>query len=234
MEVFTHPELGDITINKSLKATRLSITVKPTGVTVTIPKSLSKTEALAFVDSKRDWIKGAIERNKKRAKQPQIIIPPFATRMHKLTVIPQKESRYDIKIKSGDIVVSYPEYMTSESESVQKIIKKAISEAYRIEAKQLLPQRVDTLAKTYKFKYRAVSFRNSVSRWGSCSGDNSISLSIHLMTLPNHLIDYVILHELCHTIEKNHGPKFHKLLNEVTGGKHLLMRSELKKFTTNW
>ena len=82
--------------------------------------------------------------------------------------------------------------------------------------KELLPTRIAELAQIHGFKYAKVSIRNSKTRWGSCSFNNNINLSLHLMMLPNHLIDYVILHELAHTKEKNHGIHFWKLLDEVS------------------
>ena len=58
--------------------------------------------------------------------------------------------------------------------------------------------------------------------------------TMSLMKLPDELIDYVIIHELCHTIHKNHGPKFHKLLDCLTGGHHLELRRRLKTYSTRW
>jgi predicted metal-dependent hydrolase len=52
------------------------------------------------------------------------------------------------------------------------------------------------------------------------------------MRLPAHLIDYVVLHELCHTKEKNHGPGFWLLLDKVTDGNARSLAAEMKKFRT--
>ena len=60
-------------------------------------------------------------------------------------------------------------------------------------------------------KYAKLTIRASRTKWGSCSGRNTISLSLFLMTLPEHLRDYVIVHELCHTVHHNHSPRFHAL-----------------------
>ncbi|MGB1009449.1 MAG: M48 family metallopeptidase, partial [Thiolinea sp.] len=52
-------------------------------------------------------------------------------------------------------------------------------------------------------------------RWGSCSTDNVLTLNTHLVKAPRDCIDYVILHELCHLRERNHGTAFYRLLKLV-------------------
>ncbi len=233
-ETYVHPELGELTLRRSARAVRLSITVRPTAVIVTLPHGVSVGDALAFVESKSDWIVKAVARSRKRAPVQAVIVPPFSTRLHTLVLRTHGEARYDIRIRGGEVVVTYPDWMKPGADGVQKMVRKGLEEAYRIEARRLLPGRVEALAEEHGFRYRGLTFRNSVSRWGSCSATDGISLSIHLMTLPDRLVDYIILHELCHTVEKNHGTRFHKLLDRVTGGQHPVLRKELKKYTTRW
>ena len=78
---------------------------------------------------------------------------------------------------------------------------------------------------------RGVSIRASRTKWGSCSGCNHISLSLFLMTLPEHLRDYVIIHELCHTVHHNHSPRFHALVDRLVGGCEKALNKELRAFT---
>lgn len=233
-ETYVHPVAGELIVNRSPRARRLSIVVRPDGVTVTMPPRFPWQEALAFIDSREQWIVSARRRAAKRIKPPAVILPPFTTKMHTLELKPRGQEKFTLTIRSGVASLAYPEALDPRSEQVQKALRELITECYRIEARKILPGRVAILARDHGFRYEGLSFRNAVTRWGSCSGRNTISLSIHLMTLPDHLIDYIILHELCHTIHKNHGTKFHLLLDKVTSGLHLQLNGELKNYTTRW
>ena len=78
----------------------------------------------------------------------------------------------------------------------------------RKKAKEFLPKRLEAIAQQFGYKYNKVALKFMKSRWGSCSFKNNINLNISLVTLENELIDYVLLHELVHTVEKNHGEAF--------------------------
>ena len=112
---------------------------------------------------------------------------------------------------------------------MQLAIRQAIELAWRKEAKKLLPGRVKELAAAHNFEYKNVAIKNSKTRWGSCSFDNKINLSLHLMRLPDHLVDYVILHELVHTKVKTHSKDFWQLLDIVSGDARKLDR-EVKAY----
>ncbi len=101
----------------------------------------------------------------------------------------------------------------------------------RKRALEYLPGRVALLAGRHGFSFRRVSVRRSRTRWGSCSSVNNLNLSIFLMTLPKHLSDYVILHELVHTVHKNHSSEFWQLLDRHTGGKARALAAEIRNYT---
>ena len=71
-------------------------------------------------------------------------------------------------------------------------------------ARKMLIDRLIKISKKTGLSFNKVSIRNQKTRWGSCSFANNISLNIKLINLPEKLIDYVIYHELVHTVEKNH------------------------------
>lgn len=85
------------------------------------------------------------------------------------------------------------------------------------EAANVIISRVAELAKMHGFRYNRVTIRNQKTRWGSCSAKNNLNLNIKLFTLPQELVDYVILHELVHTRIKNHSPQFWRELDKYVG-----------------
>jgi predicted metal-dependent hydrolase len=123
-------------------------------------------------------------------------------------------------------------YEESEAGFLDPLKAAASGAELRQRALEYLPRRTLFLAETHGFSFRRISVRKSRTRWGSCSSVNNINLSMYLMHLPSHLIDYVILHELVHTIHKNHSPAFWSLLDEHTGNSKALAR-EIKKFRIN-
>lgn len=103
-------------------------------------------------------------------------------------------------------------------------------ERLRLLAKTYLPRRVAELAYLHGFSYQGVKIQSSRTRWGSCSARCSINLSLFVMKLPEHLQDYVILHELCHTVHHDHSPHFWALMDKVTDGKAQEWNKEIKNY----
>ena len=114
-------------------------------------------------------------------------------------------------------------------DKIQTLLREMLSAALRHEAKRLLPERVKYWADKYGFTYSQVKITNSRTHWGSCSMKKGLCLSLNLMLLPWHLIDYVLLHELCHTVEMNHSQQFWELMDKVTQGKSKQLREEIKQ-----
>lgn len=99
----------------------------------------------------------------------------------------------------------------------------------KTKAQTILINRLNWLASKHGFSYNRVFIRNQETRWGSCSSKNNISLNVKLVKLPEELIDYVILHELTHTIVKNHSKAFWVEMDKIVGnGKQ--MSSRLRKY----
>lgn len=224
----TYPHIGTVTYTYRTGSKRITLRVKKdSSIHVTIPYLVRFSFAEDFVLSKTDWIRKKIQENAERIKP----ITEFRSKYH-LVRLQAENSLSTCKVlkKGSDVLLLYPSTADPASYNIQSLTKKVITEVLRAEAKYYLPQKLKELATKHNFNYGKVSIRNSKSRWGSCSGKNNISLSLRLMYLPEHLIDYVLLHELCHTKEKNHGPKFWQMLDSVCQGNSKMFSKELKKF----
>jgi len=105
-----------------------------------------------------------------------------------------------------------------------------LCEIYRAFARKKLTRRLNELSSLYGFTYNLVFIRNQKTRWGSCSAKNNINLNINLLSLPSDLSDYVILHELVLTREKNHSKVFWAELNKLVGDAGKL-KSRLREYS---
>lgn len=224
--------VGEILFKQSLKARHLSITVKPfVGARVSIPIGMSFNNAIRLVNEKRLWIKKHLDKMREFEKQQTKFDENtgYCTKHHKLDLRKADRKNISVRISKGKINVIYPTTVELDSKEIQIGIRKGIERALKSEAKQYLPDKVKLLAQKFKFNFNKLTLKNIKSRWGSCSRNNNINLSIHLMRLPDHLIDYVILHELVHTVHHNHSKRFWNLLDKVTGSAKILDK-ELRKY----
>lgn len=97
----------------------------------------------------------------------------------------------------------------------------------------LVTERLLHFNKLYGFKYTKISIRNQRSRWGSCSKKGNLNFNFRLVFLPPHLVDYVVVHELCHLREFNHSKKFWELV-ALGIPHHTAAREELKNVRINF
>ena len=108
---------------------------------------------------------------------------------------------------------------------------KVVERIIRQQATLLLPARLQQLSLKHNLPFKQVKINVSKGRWGSCSSHKNINLSCYLLMLPPHLVEFVMLHELSHTREMNHGPAVHALLNKLTDGQEKSLQKELRTFT---
>ncbi len=94
-------------------------------------------------------------------------------------------------------------------------------------ARALVQERLAHFNTLYRSNYGTISIRNQKTRWGSCSHQNNLSFNYKIAFLPSHLADYIIVHELCHTIEHNHSSKFWAQVARTIPN-HLALRKEIR------
>ena len=227
--------IGNVIVSKRRNCVRMRLTVHPEkGVLLSIPFRVSYADAERFVIENREWIVKTIQVQKqkgtKRIFTPQSHFTCRSTMLRFVTNEAQKRI-LSAKINGYIVTISYnPELVDFKLDSVQKFIKKVILASMSKEAEAILLPKIAEISKRTGLKFNKVSIGNALTRWGSCSSRNEIILSCRLLLLPDHLIDFIILHELCHIAHKNHGPKFHALLEQLSGGMKSQYEKELKGF----
>lgn len=227
--VFEDKELGRIEMVRNDNAKHIRIAIKPELLRITIPYWAKEKDALDFLNKVRPKI---IEKQQKVQSHKLIIdeTHPLQTLSFVTQVQAADRDKVFFRMKDGILLIEYPQAKNCHSEQLQSAFKQGVEYFLRKEAKRMLPSRLEQLSKEHGFTYSDLKIQSSKTRWGSCSGRKSINLSFYLLLLPKQLIDYVILHELCHTIEMNHGDRFWKLMDKVTDNKAKALRAQVKRF----
>ncbi|MDQ3077123.1 MAG: M48 family metallopeptidase [bacterium] len=113
-----------------------------------------------------------------------------------------------------------------ENKTILKQSKKDYLEKKNV-ALKMLTAKVEYFNEFYNFTYKGIRIRNQKSRWGSCSTKGNLNFNYALIYLPEKLSDYIIIHELCHLKEMNHGKGFWDLVAQMVPD-HKILRRELK------
>lgn len=221
-------DLGIIILRTSPRATRYTLKIAKGTITATLPLGGDEARMLAFIRENREKLLIAL------AKHPARPLLTDKTEMQtatfRLHIFRTDRTNFYMNLDNGILHIACPAQTDFADERIQELLKDFLEQALRHEARRLLPSRLLSLASRHGFTCTGVKIFNSKSHWGSCTPRRSINLSLSLMLLPWHLIDYVLLHELCHTIEMNHSDRFWALMDKVTDGKALEQRKELKKY----
>jgi len=88
-------------------------------------------------------------------------------------------------------------------------------EALRRRAKEVIPERVRFYAPLVGVDYQRITIKSQRTRWGSCSAKGNLNFNLALLLVPPEVLDYVVVHELCHRLEMNHSARFWKQVERV-------------------
>ena len=197
------------------RAHSIAIHIEPDGrVVVDAPQAATEAMVLAAVQARAGWISRRLAESRERGAQ----LPPrehvsgeslyFLGRQYLLKVVADDEARGSVRIRAGhmEIAVSRPGPLA---------VRAALEAWYRDRARETLAARLEAIAASLPWVRAVPPLRLQAMkrRWGSCSPTGRLTLNPHLVKASRECIDYVIVHELCHLDEHNHGPAFHRLLD---------------------
>ena len=195
-----------VVISRKNNIRRLSLKVcRITGeISINAPKFLSESEIYKFYYLNRNWIHIQIN---------QCLVPKI---VKEGLFLPVEGNLYEIVVKKSCSKIKI-------LENNQICIPKNISDIGK-ELQTFLLQycksvMIPIILKKSNFiqkKIKKISFKDTKSRWGSCSSTGSIMLNWRLIMVPPSVYNYVIIHEIAHLVHMNHGPLFWKLVQELS------------------
>lgn len=192
-----------LTPNQVVKSKRktISLIIKSNGnFIVRAPINAKEIDILRFINQKVDWI------IKKRTEQINSAIKPITFDENEKIMLLGKyfnlvyTDTSKIKIVEDNLILP----KNNSKEKLVKYLKKY--------AKQYITERVKVIAELFNFEYKSISITSAKTCWGSCSHINNLHFTYKLIMCPPDVIDYIVLHELCHTKVKNHSSRFWALV----------------------
>lgn len=230
MQSIEDTELGLVHIVRNARARNVIARNKSGFIQLTIPAYFSEKQILDVLEKMRPRLIGM-------PAKPRFEFTPesdFRTAAFSVSIESRHVRNYHAKLHDGVLLITCPDIQDFSNERVQMTIRNCIEQTMRQEANRTFPLMLKTLAEKNQFGYTSLKINKSRTRWGSCSSKKMINLSYFCLLLPQYLIEFVMLHELCHTIEMNHGQRFWELLDKVTGNKARELTQELKVKAANW
>lgn len=211
MPTINDEEFGTITVRRSTRATQVRLRVAPDGtLRASMPVYAPIFLLKRLVKASRPQLRKMLEQA-----QPEASYTDGQQIGKSHTLIVRRGGTKIAAARSKQhVVVTLPEGTNLNDPEVVRKVRDASILALRLESKSYLPKRLQFIADQYGFQYSKVRFSHASSRWGSCSSNGTISLNIALMKLPFELIDYVLIHELAHTVQMNHSTDFWQLVEK--------------------
>ena len=194
------------------RARRVHVRVGPRGVELVVPRRASLRRAQEFLLAQADWVSRQLDRQRRAAAQREATQLPAGMLCWRGTVAPL-EVREDASLRfcarvslvEGRPLVSVPPGRC-------ELAGRALELWMREHARAVIEERVRAIAPALEVRPARIQLRDTRSRWGSCSGRGTLSFSWRLVMAPPEVLDYVVVHELAHLREHNHGPRFWALV----------------------
>ena len=192
------------TSNQIIRSSRktLSLIVKSDGsLIVRVPLRTSEKSIREFIEKNRGWI----EKNQAKA---LATLPPVAKQYSSGETFLFLGNTYPLEIVKEQTTNLLLDQHFKLAESAQSEAAITFEHWYRAQARQILQERVNVYARQHGFQYQKIRITSARTRWGSCSATGSLNFSWRLTMAPLEVVDYVVVHELVHTIIHDHSKRF--------------------------
>ncbi len=197
-----------VEFNRSLSAKAIKITpnLAKQVVKVSYPFFVSRARAVAFLESKKDWVSKQLEKVPEKIRITDGAVITVLGKKYKISHIPN--ARRGVWIEGDYIFVS----------GDKEFLNRRVKDFLKNEVKSYYAKRVRDYASKLNVKYGKISVKDTTSRWGSCASNGNIAFSWRLVFAPLFVIDYIVAHEVSHLSEMNHSYKFWRVVKQLYEG----------------
>jgi predicted metal-dependent hydrolase len=210
-------EVIEVHVRESRRARNARIVVNPGGgVAIVVPRRVSYAEIDRMLGEAREWIAKKRERvNSTSSTVSQLGLDRSGVVWLGLESIPIQVAAPAgagpprVRTEDGCLVVG---------SSSPEATRAAIDRWYRREARRRITAAVTREAGRLGVEHTSIAIRDQRTRWGSCSRRGTLSFNWRLVIAPGDVLDYVVIHELCHLRELNHSKAFWHLVDEAMPG----------------
>ena len=216
----------EYTILVSPRARHVRLKVTSTdGLCVVVPRGFDQSEVAGLLAEKQAWIEKALL---KVGGAPQVLAADF--RPGEL-VLPAIGERWQIVYQAGGKRARLNEdplnhrLTLSAAVHEQAAVFAQLRRWLSLRARNVIVPQAHSLAAELGFTIQRVTIRNQRGRWGSCSSKKNLSLNLKLLFVSPEQFRYVLVHELCHTVQMNHSPAFWRLVGGFEPEVEVLKRS---------
>lgn len=202
-------------IKKNIKNINLSIHWPNGQVRVSAPNRMTDDEIRLFAQSKINWIKK--QRNRFKS-QKKVLEPQFITgethyylgEKYLMNIIYQRSNKSQVQIRDNKYIDLY----IKEGSSPEKI-GNIMKEWYRKELKSIIPDIIEKWEEIMGLRVNEWGVKQMKTRWGTCNPNaKRIWINLELIKMPIHCLEYIIVHEMAHLIERGHGDKFKAIMDK--------------------
>jgi predicted metal-dependent hydrolase len=193
-----------------------SITIEGGIVQFTIPDKLSDKRLRNLIADRTPWIKQKLLLQSDAAPvRPKEYVSgesfAYLGRNYRLKLTQRRTE--GLKLKSGQLVLGEDKKLSEANKGA--FIRSELEAWYHRHAERRLREKAKRYAGIIGVEPRSVSLKDYKSRWGSCSVTGDIFFNWKIIIAPHRIVDYVVVHELCHLIKHNHSPGFWKCVERV-------------------
>jgi len=240
-QVYRYGDLQlEYTLVKSKRRKTSEVIVDENDITLRIPSNKSINDAEKLIDDKIRWIIRKQKEYKERI--PQIVKSsylqgstlPYLGKNYEIEILSDRNNQEDrIELQKDKFVVMLSSKINSRYDDNNRI-KSLYEDWLYDQAKEIFEEKIKYLSKIVDVNPKQIIIKNLKNRWGSATKEGVINLNFNLIKAPDNVIDYVIIHELCHFIIKKHSHHFWNLLKKYVAdyktkiewleinGKHLI------------